>query len=168
MRVAPCPRATPEGPADPRAICVDPQVRLDTGPRAGTDVEVDQLPRTDRAGSNRATGVRLLDIAEPGQDGYYAFVDFVRDNPIALFAGIYAAVVIAVARLRGLRALLGLGFAYVALVSTLWNFAATVTQPLFIVAGGLIATQFGARLTLVLTSALACGASFLLPRQSRV
>lgn len=47
----------------------------------------------------------------------YVFVDFVRSVPIALLAVLYAAVVIAVARWRGFRALLGLVGAYVVLVS---------------------------------------------------
>jgi MFS family permease len=49
-------------------------------------------------------------------------------------------------------------------VSTLWNFAATAAQPLFILAGGLIASQLGLRLTLVITTALMCAAAILLPR----
>ncbi|WP_284977827.1 YibE/F family protein [Arthrobacter sp. fls2-241-R2A-200] len=46
----------------------------------------------------------------------YVFVDFVRTLPIALLAVLYAVVVIAVARWRGLRALLGLVGAYFVLV----------------------------------------------------
>ncbi|WP_083521798.1 YibE/F family protein [Arthrobacter luteolus] len=45
----------------------------------------------------------------------YIFMDFVRSVPIALLAVLYAAVVIAVARWRGLRALIGLGGAYAVL-----------------------------------------------------
>ncbi|MGO4144885.1 YibE/F family protein [Paenarthrobacter sp. YAF11_1] len=47
----------------------------------------------------------------------YVFVDFVRSIPIAILAVLYAAVVIAVARWRGFRALLGLVGAYFVLVS---------------------------------------------------
>ncbi len=47
----------------------------------------------------------------------YVFVDFVRSLPIALLAVLYAVVVIAVARWRGFRALLGLVGAYAVLVS---------------------------------------------------
>ncbi|MFE4195376.1 YibE/F family protein [Paenarthrobacter sp. NPDC056912] len=47
----------------------------------------------------------------------YVFVDFVRSAPIALLAILYAVVVIAVARWRGFRALLGLVGAYFVLVS---------------------------------------------------
>ncbi len=47
----------------------------------------------------------------------YIFVDFVRTLPIVLLALLYAAVVIAVARWRGLRALIGLVGAYFVLAS---------------------------------------------------
>ena len=47
----------------------------------------------------------------------YVFVDFVRTLPIIFLALLYAVVVIAVARWRGLRALIGLVGAYVVLVS---------------------------------------------------
>ena len=54
-----------------------------------------------------------------GQNGSpaYIFTDFVRTVPILLLAGLYAVVVVAVARWRGLRALLGLGGAYAVLVA---------------------------------------------------
>ncbi|MCC9194012.1 YibE/F family protein [Arthrobacter sp. zg-Y916] len=45
----------------------------------------------------------------------YIFMDFVRSVPIAALAVLYAGVVIAVARWRGLRALIGLGGAYAVL-----------------------------------------------------
>ncbi|MFC7861010.1 YibE/F family protein [Arthrobacter koreensis] len=45
----------------------------------------------------------------------YIFMDFVRSVPIAALAVLYAAVVIAVARWRGARALIGLGGAYAVL-----------------------------------------------------
>ncbi|MBP3044044.1 YibE/F family protein [Arthrobacter jiangjiafuii] len=45
----------------------------------------------------------------------YVFVDFVRSIPMAALTLLYAGVVIAVARWRGLRALLGLGGAYAVL-----------------------------------------------------
>ncbi|GAA2759025.1 MFS transporter [Actinopolymorpha rutila] len=49
-------------------------------------------------------------------------------------------------------------------VSTLWVFATTVAQPLFILVGGLTAAQLGSRVTLVVSAVLVCGTAFLLPR----
>lgn len=59
--------------------------------------------------------IRFLDLGERSESAaaQYSFVDFVRTVPMALLAAIYAAVVILVARWRGLRALLGLLGAYV-------------------------------------------------------
>lgn len=52
-----------------------------------------------------------------GQEGAYVFVDFVRSVPMVLLAVLYAVVVVAVARWRGFRAMLGLvgGFLVLAL-----------------------------------------------------
>ncbi|MBO1266392.1 YibE/F family protein [Arthrobacter cavernae] len=56
--------------------------------------------------------------ASPGSGSpSYVFVDFVRSVPVVLLAVLYAVVVIAVARWRGFRALLGLLGAYAVLVS---------------------------------------------------
>jgi len=55
--------------------------------------------------------------ADAGGSPAFVFVDFVRTLPIILLAVLYAVVVIAVARWRGLRALIGLVGAYAVLVS---------------------------------------------------
>lgn len=66
--------------------------------------------------------IRYLNLSDaPGMSGTqgapaYIFVDFVRTLPIILLAILYAVVVIAVARWRGLRALIGLVGAYFVLV----------------------------------------------------
>jgi len=49
-------------------------------------------------------------------------------------------------------------------VATLWSFATTVSQPLFILVGGLLATWLGARETLFITASLLTLSAFLLPR----
>ncbi len=98
--------------------CVSVRVGLDTGPKAGSEVKVDLPPEVDRAGIAAGDRMRLLHVAVgPEKTDYYAFVDFVRGTPMAALAIAYAVVVVAVARLRGLRALLGLGFAYLMLAS---------------------------------------------------
>lgn len=58
--------------------------------------------------------VRLAQTRDPITGGtLYNFDDFQRGVPLALFAGLFAIVVIVVARWRGLAALVGLGFTYV-------------------------------------------------------
>ncbi|WP_202805989.1 MFS transporter [Actinopolymorpha alba] len=56
---------------------------------------------------------------------------------------------------------------FMARVSTLWSFATTVAQPLFILAGGLLATQLGSRPTLLISTALVCATALLLPRHEQ-
>lgn len=94
--------------------CVRAQVELTEGPDVGEVVPVDLPPETHRAGVTEDAPVRLLHTPNVGPDAadYYSFIDFERDVPLAILAIGYAAIVVAVARMRGLRALLGLGFAY--------------------------------------------------------
>ncbi len=69
-----------------------------------------------------AAGVEVDDVLvlsrDPGAEGgpTYAFSDYERTTPLVLFAIAFAIVVGAVARLRGLAALLGLGFAFLVLL----------------------------------------------------
>ncbi|MFC5826995.1 hypothetical protein [Nonomuraea insulae] len=50
-------------------------------------------------------------------------------------------------------------------VAALWSFATTVTQPLFILLGGLVATWADSRVTLFAAAGLMCAAAILLPRR---
>jgi uncharacterized membrane protein len=69
-----------------------------------------------------AAGVEVDDVLvltrDPGAEGgpTYSFSDYERTTPLVLFAIAFAIVVGAVARLRGLAALLGLGFAFLVLL----------------------------------------------------
>ncbi|MFC4114176.1 MFS transporter [Nonomuraea zeae] len=53
-------------------------------------------------------------------------------------------------------------------VATLWSFATTATQPLFILLGGLVATWADARTALFAAAGLMCVAALLLPRRGGV
>jgi uncharacterized membrane protein len=123
---------TPGGGAvgDPSAAqvqCVDAVVDPDGG---GTDSALVPIPTSVSASMDVEVGDRLkaLDLtALPGgpegsgqPDGSggtgggadYVFVDFERTVPVVLLALLYALVVVAVARWRGLRAIVGLGLAF--------------------------------------------------------
>ncbi|MBM7784071.1 YibE/F family protein [Tenggerimyces flavus] len=107
----------PQTPGDDDLTCVRAQVHLDTGPQQGKTVTIDLPPELNRAGIDTKDRIRLLHVpVGDDQEDYYAFVDFIRGIPMIWLAIAYAIVVVAVARLRGLRALLGLGLAYVMLV----------------------------------------------------
>ena len=123
--------------------CVNVRVRLDTGPKTGARVTVDLPPETDRTGVSAGDRMRLLHVAVGEEKAdYYAFVDFIRGVPMAALAIAYALVVVAVARLRGLRALLGLGFAYVMLASFMLPALLEGTSPLLVGLAGSAAIMF--------------------------
>lgn len=91
----------------------------DTVPDAGGPaVPVEVTPEVAKAhGVHAGDKIRYLDmsgVAGPGNTTYL-FMDFVRTAPMALLAVLYAVVVVAVARWRGLRAILGLLVASVVL-----------------------------------------------------
>jgi uncharacterized membrane protein len=73
----------------------------------------------------------------------YVFLDFVRNVPMALLAILYAVVVIAVARWRGFRALLGLAGAYLVLVSFMLPGLVEGKPPLLVALVGSTAIMMG-------------------------
>jgi uncharacterized membrane protein len=103
------------GPAG--GVCVSLQVQLDTGPEAGHAVTVP----VGNAGSARlreGDRVRLGRVVDPGTGkAAYLFDDVLRTAPLAWLAGLFAVVVVAVARWRGLAALAGLAVTYLVLVA---------------------------------------------------
>ncbi|NUL47833.1 YibE/F family protein [Cellulosimicrobium funkei] len=107
---------------DPEAAhvqCVDAVVDPDGG---GSDRALVPIPSSISASMDVRAGDRLkaLDLSGlPGGDpgdhsgaSDYVFVDFERTVPVVLLALLYALVVVAVARWRGLRAMVGLGLAF--------------------------------------------------------
>jgi uncharacterized membrane protein len=91
------------------AGCRRVAVRLSSGARAGahatvivadTDFEVPRLERGD--------GIVVLDSPSSPANYRYTFTDFQRGTPMVLLAALFAVVVVAFGRRRGLRALVGL------------------------------------------------------------
>ncbi|MEN2743093.1 YibE/F family protein [Sinomonas halotolerans] len=132
VSVAPCsgaasadPGATEAGAdAEPGSECSFAATQPDAG---GAEVRVALNPDVvssrgvnpgDRIRYLNLTGIQGEQAGTPaaGAPPAYVFTDFVRTVPILLLAAVYAVVVVAVARWRGLRALLGLGGAYAVLV----------------------------------------------------
>ncbi|WP_188803620.1 YibE/F family protein [Citricoccus zhacaiensis] len=108
-------------PSAAQVACVDAVVDPDGG---GTDSAVVPIPTSISASMDVEVGDRLkaLDLsALPGGDAGaggesdYVFVDFERTVPVVVLALLYALVVVAVARWRGLRAIVGLGLAFTVL-----------------------------------------------------
>ncbi|WP_245952019.1 YibE/F family protein [Citricoccus nitrophenolicus] len=108
-------------PSAAHVACVDAVVDPDGG---GNDSAVVPIPTSISASMDVEVGDRLkaLDLSElPGGDtgaggeSDYVFVDFERTVPVVVLALLYALVVVAVARWRGLRAIVGLGLAFTVL-----------------------------------------------------
>ena len=112
-RVLPaCPRSGPDTEPDTSKPCGQIRVTVAEGTDQGQEVEVDVPPEVSAAGL--AEGDRLVLLRTPGADGQpatFGYFEIVRGTSLWFFAGLFAVVVVAVARFRGLMALVGLGVA---------------------------------------------------------
>ncbi|WP_285314051.1 YibE/F family protein [Pseudarthrobacter sp. fls2-241-R2A-168] len=94
----------PDKGGSPVKVVINPDVAKSHGVKPGDQIRYLNLSNAQGASASQGSPA-------------YIFVDFVRTLPIVLLALLYAAVVIAVARWRGLRALIGLVGAYFVLAS---------------------------------------------------
>jgi uncharacterized membrane protein len=92
--------------------CANAVVEVLDGPGEGDFVQVELPPEVVAAGVSE--GETLVVTRDAGAEGgaAYNFADYERDLPIIVLALIFAVVVGAVARLRGLASLAGLAFAF--------------------------------------------------------
>lgn len=108
------------GPAAPglagSGTCVQSIVTIDSGPNNGatTLLEFSQSPGQ----PNLLAGEHVRIFRQVDQQGTtsYGFYDYARAWPLAMLAVAFAAVIVAVARWRGLRALIGIVIAFAILV----------------------------------------------------
>jgi uncharacterized membrane protein len=91
------------------AKCGRAAVKISSGQEAGSTVSVDLPPDARRAG----TGIDLVLMKVPGEGegSPYTFYDMERGAPLTWLAIAFALTVVAVARWRGLRSLVGLAIA---------------------------------------------------------
>lgn len=94
----------PDQGGSPVKVVINPEVAQSHGVKPGDQIRYLNLSNAQGAAAAQGSPA-------------YIFVDFVRTLPIVMLALLYALVVIAVARWRGLRALLGLVGAYFVLVT---------------------------------------------------
>jgi uncharacterized membrane protein len=94
----------PDKGGNPVKVVINPDIAMSHGVKPGDQIRYLNLSAAQGASAGQGSPA-------------YIFVDFVRTLPIVLLALLYAAVVIAVARWRGLRALIGLVGAYFVLAS---------------------------------------------------
>ncbi|MBO9522324.1 MAG: YibE/F family protein [Nocardioidaceae bacterium] len=91
--------------------------RLTEGPEKGTEAEVGVPPAVARSGLAKGDTVRLMRVpGDTGGGSPYSFVDVVRSTPLWILWVVFVLVVALVARLRGILALVALGFGGLVLV----------------------------------------------------
>src|SRR4051794_25017256 len=135
-----CAAATATTPAQ---TCGTAVMTIDGGPAAGDFVQVDLSP--DVVSEGVAVGDELVLQADPASDGAqaaYSFYDFPRGTPIVVLALFFTLVVGAVARLRGLLALVGLGFAFAVLLQFMLPAVLDGGSPLWVSLVGSSAIMF--------------------------
>ncbi|GGR55129.1 putative membrane protein [Nocardioides luteus] len=90
--------------------CNTAGAKITSGPDTGTEVAVEISTPMARSGLEAGDEVELSRTEKEGE-ATYAFFDVKRGPPLLLLVGLFVVCVVAVARLRGLMAVLGLGFA---------------------------------------------------------
>lgn len=96
--------------------CVQSVIGVDSGPNAGTTTLLEFSGGPGQP--NLVAGEHVRIFRQVDQQGVtsYGFYDYERGLPLALLAGVFAVVIVAVARWRGLRALAGIVVAFAVLV----------------------------------------------------
>src|SRR3954452_7899410 len=135
-----CAEATAEVPAQ---SCANAVVVIAEGASAGDYVQVELPPEVVAEGIR--VGDELVLQRDPGTaagQAAYSFYDFPRGTPIVVLALFFTLVVGAVARLRGLLALVGLGFAFAVLLQFMLPAVLDGGSPLWVSLVGSSAIMF--------------------------
>ena len=146
-------RTCDEGRTTPCQVLL---VRILTGPDAGSTTTIG-MPGTDAAPEitagdgirvypNDPTGRTTDQALAMGVDAY-AFADFERRRPLALLAVLFAGLAIVLARLKGLRALVGLGLSLLVVTQFMVPAILEGTSPMAVALVGALAVML---LTVVL------------------
>jgi uncharacterized membrane protein len=123
--------------------CGTAVVEVTDGDGAGDFVSIDLPPEVVGAGIEVGDGFVLTRSIDPASgDPSYAFADFQRSTPVITLALAFVLVVAAVARLRGVAALVGLGFAFVVLLQFILPGILTESSPTLVTLVGSAAIMF--------------------------
>jgi len=124
--------------------CADVTARIDEGDEAGTDVSFETAEtsqaRLITVGDKILVGRSLND---PNEDRYF-FLDYQRGVPLLALGILFAVVVIALSRLRGLAALVGLGVSLFILLAFVLPAILEGKSPIAVAAVGSAAIMFAA------------------------
>ncbi len=98
------------------AQCVQSVVAIDSGPNTGANTLLEFSSGPGQPNLAPGDHIRISRQVDQAGATTYAFYDYERTWPLIAMAAVFAVVVVAVARWRGLRALVGIVVAFVVLV----------------------------------------------------
>jgi uncharacterized membrane protein len=107
---------TPQPAAPGAGRCIQTLVAIDSGPNAGAKTLLESSPGPSQPHFAPGDRVRLSRQVDDQGATSYAFYDFERGWPLVALAIVFAVVIVAVARWRGLLALVGIVVAFLVLV----------------------------------------------------
>ncbi|MBF6437530.1 YibE/F family protein [Nocardia cyriacigeorgica] len=106
----------PDPPATNAYTCQRSLIAIESGPHEGNHTLLEIAPGPGQPELKAGDHIRIVRQTAPDGTPLYSFDDYARGLPLTLIALAFVVVIIVVARWRGLRALLGLGFAFGVLV----------------------------------------------------
>ncbi|WP_280471103.1 YibE/F family protein [Nocardia cyriacigeorgica] len=106
----------PDPPVTNAYTCQRSLIAIESGPHEGNHTLLEIAPGPGQPELKAGDHIRIVRQTAPDGTPLYSFDDYARGLPLTLIALAFVVVIIAVARWRGLRALLGLGFAFGVLV----------------------------------------------------
>ncbi|MGK8485318.1 YibE/F family protein [Nocardia asiatica] len=106
----------PEPPRSNAYTCQRSLISIESGPHKGNHTLLEIAPGPGQPDLHAGDELRLVRQTDPSGTPLYSFEDYSRGLPLTLIAVAFVVVIIAVARWRGVRALLGLVFAFAVLV----------------------------------------------------
>ncbi|WP_280497838.1 YibE/F family protein [Nocardia asiatica] len=106
----------PEPPRSNAYTCQRSLISIESGPHKGNHTLLEIAPGPGQPDLRAGDELRLVRQTDPSGTPLYSFEDYSRGLPLTLIAVAFVVVIIAVARWRGVRALLGLVFAFAVLV----------------------------------------------------
>ncbi len=95
--------------------CVQSLIGIDSGPNSGANTLLEFSTGPGQPHLAAGDHIRVTRQVDDSGTTTYAFFDFERTWPLVALAAVFAVVVVAVARWRGLRALVGIAVAFVVL-----------------------------------------------------
>jgi uncharacterized membrane protein len=111
--------AGPAPTTSPGPQCVQSQIAIDSGPNTGASTLLEFSPGPGQPSLAAGDHVRITRQVDDQGTTSYAFYDYERTWPLIALAAGFALVIVAVARWRGLRAMVGISVAFVVLVTFL-------------------------------------------------